>query len=84
MDTLPRQKVITFLKERYTRLKEVGSFLRTLPTEELPTNPSKHPELVGVWISYVENEKLYTQKMLKAIQSGEYVFKLDKNKGVVK
>lgn len=75
MEMLPRQKVMTLLKERHTSLKEVGIFLKTLPTEEFPSDPSKHPELVGLWISYVENEVANTQRILENIQSGKYAFK---------
>jgi DNA-binding PadR family transcriptional regulator len=84
MDMLSRPKVISLLKERCASLKEMESFLKSLPTEEVPSEPSKHPELVGVWIRYVENQRLYTQNMLEAIQSGKYVFQFDKSRGVSK
>jgi len=75
MEMLPREKVITLLKERHTFLKETANFLKTLPTEDLPTNPSKHPELVGLWVSYVENEAFNTQRLVEKLQTGKYAFK---------
>lgn len=80
MEMLPRQKAITILKERHGSLKESAAFLKTLPTEEFPPDPSRHPELVGLWISYVENEASNTMKILEALKSGKYVFKDEKPK----
>jgi DNA-binding PadR family transcriptional regulator len=75
MEMLPQEKVIELLTERRNSLKKSADFLKTLPTEEFPSDPSKHPELVGIWINYVENQAVNTQTILEKVQSGKYVLK---------
>jgi DNA-binding PadR family transcriptional regulator len=75
MDILSREKVTSLLKRRHNELEESANFLRNLPTDEFSRDPSKHPELVGTWVSYVENEAATAEKILKNIQAGMYIFK---------
>lgn len=75
MEMLPREKVIACLTERYSTLKESAKFLKNFPTKEFAHSPSNHPELVGLWISYVENEATTTQRVLENLQKGKYAFK---------
>jgi len=74
MDMLSRQKVIALLQQRRIALETSINFLRCLPTEERPIEPSKHPELVGIWVSYVENEAATTERILRNVQAGKYEF----------
>ncbi|MFC4601743.1 PadR family transcriptional regulator [Cohnella hongkongensis] len=75
MDMLPRQKVVELLQKRRIELEKSTDFLRSLPTEEHPTEPARHPELVGTWIRYVENELATTERILGNVQTGKYEFK---------
>jgi DNA-binding PadR family transcriptional regulator len=75
MEMLPRQHVIALLEERLISLKEVDIFLNTLPTESIPSDPSKHPELVGMWVGYFEYAIVATQKLIQSLKSGNYIFK---------
>lgn len=75
MEMLPRQHVIALLEERFNSLKEIDTFLKTLPTESIPSDPSKHPELVGMWIGYFEYAMAATQKLKHSINAGNYLFK---------
>lgn len=75
MEFLPRKHVIELLEERLVSLKQVDSFLHTLPTEFIPSDPSKHPELIGVWIGYFEYAQTATQKLIQSIKAGKYVFR---------
>lgn len=74
MHMISRTKVITLLHERLHSLEQSVNFLKTLPTEPIPSDPSKHPELVGIWVSYVQNQHNYTKTMLEHIQAGQYAF----------
>jgi hypothetical protein len=58
MDMLSRQNVIELLQQRRTALETSIHFLKSLPTEEHPPEPSKHPELVGIWVSLFKSELL--------------------------
>jgi DNA-binding PadR family transcriptional regulator len=78
MEMLPRQTVVALLQERCSSLTNTAAFLKTLPTENIPSDPSKHPELIGVWVRYVENELENTQRLIKTIQSGKYAFQGEK------
>ena len=75
MEYLPRQRVIELLHERARAQRKVTNFLRTLPTEEIPTTPSKHPELMRAWSDSYASAAVSTKRLIKAIQSGKYVFK---------
>lgn len=75
MEYLPRQEVIDLLKQRLAAQNQVPAFLRTLPTQDVPATPAKHPELIRVWADTYTDAALSTTKLIKAIQSGKYVFK---------
>ncbi|QSO52113.1 PadR family transcriptional regulator [Alicyclobacillus curvatus] len=74
MDMLSRNKVIAILQQRRAELKRSAQFLRSLPIEDVTVDPSKHPELVGIWVSYVENEAATTTRILEHVQAGKYAF----------
>jgi len=78
MDMLPRQKVIELLQKRRSDLEKSTAFLRSLPTEEHPTEPARHPELIETWIRYIENEAATTERILGNVQTGKYEFKSEK------
>ncbi|MBD0380953.1 PadR family transcriptional regulator [Paenibacillus sedimenti] len=77
MDMLPRQRAIGLLQQCRIALERSIHFLKSLPTDERPTDPSKHPELVGIWVNYVENEAATTERILVNVQAGKYEFKSD-------
>ncbi|WP_282942546.1 PadR family transcriptional regulator [Paenibacillus sp. RC67] len=79
MEMISREKVISLLNGRCASLNESAHFLKALPTEAFPSDPSKHPELLGIWVSYLENQAAYTQKIVDHIQSGKYSFKKGEN-----
>ncbi|MFC5407645.1 PadR family transcriptional regulator [Cohnella soli] len=81
MDMLSRPRVIALLQQRRVELEKSIRFLKSLPTEECPSEPSKHPELVGIWAGYVENEATATERILANVQAGKYVFKSDSLEG---
>ncbi|WP_219643541.1 PadR family transcriptional regulator [Cohnella sp. CFH 77786] len=74
MEMLPRQHVISILEERLIPLNQSVAFLKTLPTEPIPSDPSKHPELVGMWIGYMEYVVSATRKLLQSLHAGKYKF----------
>jgi len=74
MELLPRARVIELLEERLDSLHSTVSFLRTLPTQPIPADPSKHPELIGLWVGYFEYAVSSTESLLQALRSGSYLF----------
>ncbi|WP_257450957.1 PadR family transcriptional regulator [Paenibacillus soyae] len=74
MNMLSRQQIEALLQKRRIALETSIQFLRGLPMEELPSDPSKNPELVGIWVSYVENEAATTERILANVQAGKYEF----------
>jgi hypothetical protein len=78
MEYLPRQEVINLLARRQEAQKQIPTFLHTLPIEENPTTPAKHPELIRIWADSYIGAAASTEKLIKAIQSGKYIFKNDK------
>lgn len=75
MEYLPRHEVISLLEQRQEAQKQVPSFLRILPTEDTPTTPAKHPELIRIWADSYTDAAASTEKLIHAIQSGKYIFK---------
>lgn len=75
MEHLPRQNVLTLLKQRKEAQKQIPQFLNTLPTEDTPTTPARHPELIRIWVDSYSDAAASTQKLISAIQSGKYAFK---------
>lgn len=75
MEFLPRQKVIELLQCRLETQRQVADFLPTLPTEDTPTTPAKHPELIRLWADAYRDAAVSTEKLINTIQCGKYVFK---------
>ena len=75
MDRLSRERVVALLQQRRNALEQSASFLRGLPTDESAADPSRHPELIGVWVHYVENEAKTTERIIGHIQEGKYAFR---------
>lgn len=75
MNMLPRHTVILLLQQRRAELARSLEFLKSLPTEDFNPVPSKHPELIGIWVGYVENEAATTERILESIRAGKYTFK---------
>ena len=74
MEMLPRERVLDLLRERLSALQAIPVFLRTLPTEAVPSEPSKHPELIGLWVGYAEAGISSTEKLIKALEDRKYAF----------
>ncbi len=75
MEFLPRSEVIALLTKRATELRQVPKFLKTLPTEPIPSEPSKHPELMNVWVTYMNDMATATDEIIYRVKSGAYKFK---------
>lgn len=75
MEYLPRRRVIELLTERLSAQRKTEEFLHTLPTENIPTTPSTHPELIRVWSESYAHAAQSTEKLIRSLQSGNYVFK---------
>lgn len=80
MEYLPRLEVISLLKQRQEAQKRIPAFLQTLPIENAPTTPAKHPELIRIWADSYADAAASTEKLIQAIQSGSYVFKNEEKK----
>jgi DNA-binding PadR family transcriptional regulator len=78
MEWLPRDDVIALLERRRDELDASLKLLKNLPVDEQPSEPSRHPELVGVWIGYVANEAATTERMLSNVRAGRYAFKSER------
>ena len=74
MEMLPRDRVIALLNERLTSLQAILIFLKTLPTEPIPSEPSRHPELIGLWVGYIEAAITSTQTLIESLENGKYAF----------
>lgn len=74
MEWLTRRQVQRILAEREAAQQQSVRFLEGLPTKAEPAKPSEHPELVGLWAGYMAFQMGATQRMLAAIEAGQYRF----------
>lgn len=75
MEYLSRQRVVELLEKRLSAQEQLATFLKALPTDALPSTPSRHPELIRIWSDSYMSAAVSTQKLISSIQSGKYVFK---------
>lgn len=80
MEYLPRQEVISLLNQRQEAQKQIPTFLHALPTEDAPTTPAKHPELIRIWADSYTDAATSTEKLIQTIHSGKYIFKNEEEK----
>jgi DNA-binding PadR family transcriptional regulator len=80
MEYLSRQEALSFLKQRQQAQEQIPPFLHSLPTEEIPTAPAKHPELIRIWADSYADAAASTEKLIQAIKSGKYIFKNEEEK----
>lgn len=80
MEYLSREEVLALLQQRQEAQRQIPAFLHTLPTEDTPTTPAKHPELIRVWADSYTDAAASTEKLVRAIESGNYVFKNEEKK----
>jgi DNA-binding PadR family transcriptional regulator len=80
MEYLTRDEVISLLRQRQEAQRQIPTFLHMLPTEEVPTTPAKHPELIRIWADTYTDAAASTEKLISAIQSGKYLFKNEEEK----
>lgn len=80
MEYLPRQEALSLLKQRLEAQEQIPNFLHTLPIEDMPSTPAKHPELIRIWADTYNDAAVSTQKLIQAIQSGKYIFKNEEGK----
>jgi DNA-binding PadR family transcriptional regulator len=80
MEYLPRQEAISLLRQRQEAQEQIPSFLHTLPAEETPTIPVKHPELIRIWADSYTDAAASTETFIQAIQPGNYIFKNEGSK----
>lgn len=76
MEWLPASDVIALLERRRSVLDASLKLLKSLPVDERPKEPSRHPELVGIWIGYVENEAATTERILSHVRAGPLRFQI--------
>lgn len=75
MEYLTREEVIELLKHRVSAQCKIPNYLQALPSEDIPSTPAKHPELIRIWSDTYTDATISTEKLIKAIQSGKYIFK---------
>lgn len=80
MEYLTRPQALKMIEQRVAAQRQVVNFLHTLPTDNTPTTPAQHPELIRIWADSYIDAAASTEKLIHAIQSGKYVFKNEKAK----
>lgn len=75
MHLLSRDEVLTLALQRLEQYKQTSSFMRTLPREEMPTTPDKHPEILDSWTALYDATAKWLESFVGHIKAGRYHFK---------
>ncbi len=74
MHVLSRSKVIELARQRLSMYQEICVFMETLPRDDAPTEPSKHPEIIGSWQTIFVATTQWQEGFVKRLESGAYSF----------
>lgn len=74
MHVLPRSLVVESSKKRLKAYQDVCSFLQTLPQEQSPTTPAKHPEIIGTWLHFFRSTAAWQEGFIGRLEEGQYIF----------
>lgn len=75
MHLLSRDEVLVLARERLTNFKQTCMFMRTLPREEMPSSPDKHPEIIDSWTTLFDAMASWLETFIAHIEAGRYQFK---------
>lgn len=75
MHLLTRQEVLDLAKQRLAQYEETRTFMRSLPREDEPTSPDKHPEIIDSWTAIFDITAAWTKSFIAHLEAGLYRFK---------
>jgi DNA-binding PadR family transcriptional regulator len=75
MHLLKREEVVGLIKQRLEQYEQTCAFMRTLPREETPSSPDKHPEILDSWTTLFDATAVWLQTFIEHIETGRYHFK---------
>ena len=74
MQVLPRAEVLSLARQRLKNFTEACQFMRTLPQDEHPVTPDKHPAIIGSWMAILDATAEWLRVFVAHIESGQYRF----------
>lgn len=74
MHLLPRSEVLSLAKQRLAQYEETCKFMRTLPREDEPSSPDKHPEIIDSWTALLDTTLNSSKLFVAHIEAGRYRF----------
>ncbi|HSD56304.1 MAG TPA: PadR family transcriptional regulator [Candidatus Saccharimonadales bacterium] len=75
MHLLTRREVLQLARQRLGQYEKTCDFMRTLPREEYPSTPDKHPEIIDSWTVQFDATAEWLKKFVAHIEAGKYRFK---------
>ena len=77
MHILPRSSVIELAEPRLGAYRELRTFMDTLPRDDAPDIPSKHPEIIGSWQAIFTATEKWQEGFVERVKEGAYKFSDD-------
>lgn len=77
MHILSRNKVVELAKQRLSAYYEICTFMDALPRDDLPTEPSKHPEIISSWQAIFIATTQWQKDFIQRVEDGAYRFSDD-------
>ena len=77
MHILSRSKAVELAGQRLTAYHEICAFMDTLPRDDIPEEPSRHPEIIGSWQAIFTATTKWQEDFMKRIENGAYKFSDD-------
>lgn len=77
MHVLPRNEVLSLARQRRDAHREACAFLDTLPRDDSPEIPSRHPEIIGSWHALFAAAAEWQTGFVQRLEKGAYTFNDD-------
>ena len=74
MHLLSRAEVTLLAKQRLKQYIQTCAFMRTLPREEMPSSPDKHPEILDSWTTIFDATATWLETFIAHLEAGHYHF----------
>lgn len=66
MDSIDKKEAINISEKRLTNLRDIQTFMHSLPTDSAPSSPDKQTALVGYWADFFDFNVKHAENFLKA------------------
>jgi DNA-binding PadR family transcriptional regulator len=71
MSLVSKEELLALARKRLAKLKEIQTFMQSLPSEEMPSSPEKQAALVQYWTGFFNFNVVHAENFLAALEPQE-------------